>query len=186
MKIETEGRREEVIKRPDACPYCPFEEFLTEDQRKYKVLDKPIPLQHASRQTIEEFCGMNYAGVCAIKYAVERSPLTDETLIQMGTVKDLFWDMGPTNQGVTFVDAFKKWTQDSQAIDPTLQVPFAQRFREVWNLGVKDNRPRGKTQILTIYYIYETSRLGDGYYESAIKHLERMLYEHKMRDVMRR
>ncbi len=185
MEVNYNGSKEDLIGRPEKCDYCIFEEILTEEQRKIKVLDLPVPQSHAHRVSIEYACGKNYAGVCPIKYAAMRAFLDDSTACQYGAIKDFIWDLGKRDhKKTTYKEAIQEWTK-SQDLGRGVQESYAQRFREIWNLGLRkisEDKHSGLRQNLTSPQIYEIVVASPAVYESALTLLKKLTEESRQRD----
>lgn len=177
MRIKLKGSPEDLIKRCEPCDYCIFEDILSEEQRKIKVLDYPIPKNHPHRLTIEQICGRNYDEVCPMKYAAMRSLYDDFMAAQFGAVKDFIWDLGKKkNSKVEYEEALKEWLK-IQDLGRNLNESYAKRFREIWDKGDR----KGK-QILNVDYIYEVVIANPKTYEKALNLLDDLIKEHKERD----
>jgi hypothetical protein len=185
MEINYNGSKDDLISRSERCDYCIFEEILTEEQRKIKVLDQPIPQSHAHRVSIEYACGKNYAGVCPFKYAAMRAFPDDFTACQYGAIKDFIWDLGKRNNKKTgYHEAIQEWTK-SQDLGRGLIESYAQRFREIWNLGLRkisEDKHSGTRQNLTAPQIYEIVVASSAVYESALALLKKLTEESRQRD----
>ena len=185
MEIPYKGSKDDLISRSDKCDYCIFEEILTEEQRKIKVLDQPVPQSHAHRVSIEYACGKNYAGVCQIKYAAMRAFPDDCTACQYGAIKDFIWDLGKRNHKKTgYHEAIQEWTKD-QDLGRGIKESYAQRYREIWNLGLRkisEDKHSGMRQNLTAPQVYEIVVASPAVYESALTLLKKLIEESRQRD----
>lgn len=185
MEVKLTGSKEDLICRNECCEYCIFEEILSEEQRKIKVLDRPVPQSHAHRVSIEYACGKNYAGVCPMKYAAMRAFPDDSTACQYGAIKDFIWDMGKrSNHKVGYHEAIKEWTKN-QDLGRGIQESYAQRFRDVWNLGLRkinEDKFSGMRQNLTSPQIYEIVVASSAVYESALALMKKLAEESRQRD----
>jgi hypothetical protein len=185
MEIQLKGSKEDLIRRTEGCDFCIFEEILSEEQRKIKVLDVPVPQSHAHRVSIEYACGKNYAGVCPIKYAAMRAFPDDFTACQYGAIKDFIWDLGKRNNKATsYHEAIQEWTK-SQDLGRGIKESYAQRFREIWNLGLRkigEDIFSGLRQNLTSPLIYEIVVASPAVYESALTLLKKLTEESRQRD----
>jgi hypothetical protein len=185
MEVNFNGSKEDLICRNEKCDYCIFEEILTEDQRKIKVLDKPVPQSHAHRVSIEYACGKNYAGVCQIKYAAMRAFPDDYTACQYGAIKDFIWDLGKQHRKKTdYHEAIQEWTKDHD-LGRGIVESYAKRFREIWNLGLRkisEDKHSGMRQNLTSPQIYELVVATPGVYEAALTLLKKLTEESGQRD----
>ena len=185
MEVKLNGSKEDLICRTERCDYCIFEEILSEEQRKIKVLDQPIPQSHAHRVSIEYSCGKNYAGVCPIKYAAMRAFPDDFTACQHGAIKDFIWDLGKrSNKKTGYDEAIQEWTK-SQDLGTGYKESYAQRFREIWNLGLRkisEDEHSGMRQNLTSPLIYEIVVASPAVYESALTLLKKLTEESRQRD----
>ena len=189
MEIHFEGSREDLIHRKEECDYCIFEEILTEEQRKVKVLEIPVPQNHAHRVSIEYACGKNYAGVCPLKYAAMRAFPDDFTACQFGAIKDFMWDLGKRyNKAIGYHEAIWEWTKD-QDLGRGFNESFAKRFRDIWNLGhkkISEDRHSGMRQNLTSPMIYEIVVASPAVYELALTLLRKLTEESRQRDAVGR
>ena len=185
MKVELAGSKEDLIKRSEGCDYCIFEEIFTEEQRKIKVLDVPVPQSHAHRVSIEYACGKNYAGVCAMKYAAMRAFPDDFVACQLGAIKDFIWDLGKKyNRQSSYTEAIREWTRQ-QDLGRGIQESYAQRFRDVWKLGLRkisEDKHSGMRQNLTSPQIYEIVVASPEVYENALALLKKLEEESRQRD----
>jgi hypothetical protein len=185
MKVELNGSKEDLIRRSEGCDYCIFEEIFSEEQRKIKVLDIPVPQSHAHRVSIEYACGKNYAGVCPMKYAAMRAFPDDFIACQLGAIKDFIWDLGKrTNNKSGYPEAIPEWTK-SQDLGRGIKESYAQRFREIWNLGLRkisEDNNSGVRQNLTSPHIYEIVVASPGVYEQALALLKKLVEESRQRD----
>jgi hypothetical protein len=185
MEINYSGSKDDLICRSVGCDYCIFEEILSEEQRKIKVLDQPVPQSHAHRVSIEYACGKNYAGVCPIKYAAMRAFPDDFTACQYGAIKDFIWDLGKRRTKKTsYHEAIQEWTK-SQDLGKGIKESYAQRFREIWNLGprkISEDKHSGMRQNLTSPLIYEMVVASPAVYESALTLLKKLTEESQQRD----
>ena len=186
MRIEIDGSPDDLIERCRRCKHCIFENILREDQRKIKVLKKKIdPKKHPHRHVIEQLCGKQYDGVCPMKYAAMRASFDDRTAVQMAVVKNYVWDMGKRyKEHIPFAKAMKKWTT-LQDLGLTVKESRAQRYKEIWNRGVRniiiDNNPI-ENQILTADLIYEIIMTEADEYINWLEMLDILKQEHKKRD----
>lgn len=185
MEVNFNGSKDDLIRRGEGCDYCIFEEILTEEQRKIKVLDQPVPQSHAHRVSIEYACGENYAGVCPIKYAAMRAFPDDFTACQHGAIKDFIWDLGKrSNKRTGYKEAIQEWTK-SQDLGRGIKESYAERYREIWNLGLRkisDDIRSGMRQNLTSPQIYEIVVASPAVYESALALLKKLTEESRQRD----
>ena len=187
MKIKgLKGGPEDLIRRCDDCDYCIFEDILTDEQRKIKVLDLEIPKNHAHRASLEYVCGENHDGVCVMKYAAMRGIASDEVACQLGSVKDFMWDLGKKyNRPVRYPEAIPEWTK-SQELGRDKLESFAERFREVYNLGLREINKNGNGEViirqnLTSPGIYEVVIASPWVYDSSIKDLTALKKESEER-----
>lgn len=187
MKLELAGTPEDLIPRCPACEYCIFEDILSPEQRKNKVLNIKIPDNHVSRLTIEQICGRNYDDVCQMKYAAMRAYCDDRTAMQMGVVKIFIWDLGKQHKRrVDFNHALLNWTK-VQHLGRGFEESYAKRYEEVWNRGIRIISRQGiflKRQILTADHIYEIVMSKPKTYENSLALLDTLMYEHKERDAI--
>jgi hypothetical protein len=187
MEVKLNGSKEDLICRNEECDYCIFEEILSAEQRKIKVLDQPVPQSHAHRVSIEYACGKNYAGVCPMKYAAMRAFPDDATACQYGAIKDFIWDLGKrTNQKIGYHEAIKEWTKN-QDLGRGIQESYAQRFRDIWNLGLRkisEDKFSGLRQNLTSPQIYEIVVASPVVYEMSLALLKKLAEESHQRDAV--
>ncbi len=185
MKVELAGSKEDLIHRSEGCDYCIFEEIFTEEQRKIKVLDVPLPQSHAHRVSIEYACGKNYAGVCPMKYAAMRAFPDDFVACQLGAIKDFIWDLGKKyNRRSSYTEAIPEWTKQ-QDLGRGIQESYAERFREVWTLGLRkinEDKHSGMRQNLTSPQIYEIVVSSPEVYDKAVALLKKLAEESRQRD----
>lgn len=185
MKVEIPGSKEDLIKRTEACDHCIFEEIFTEDQRKIKVLDVPVPQSHAHRISIEYACGKNYAGVCAMKYAAMRAFPDDFIACQLGAIKDFIWDLGKKHKRRSdYAEAIPEWTKH-QDLGRGIKESYAERFREIWKLGLRkisEDKHSGMRQNLTSPQIYEIVVSSPKVYDDAVALLKKLAEENHRRD----
>jgi hypothetical protein len=187
MEVKLNGSKEDLICRNEACDYCIFEEILSAEQRKIKVLDRPVPQSHAHRVSIEYACGKNYAGVCPMKYAAMRAFPDDATACQYGAIKDFIWDLGKRrNKKTDYHEAIQEWTKN-QDLGRGIQESYAQRFRDIWNLGLRkisEDKFSGLRQNLTSPQIYEIVVASPAVYEMALTLLRKLSEESRQRDAV--
>jgi len=185
MDVEFNGSKEDLIRRSEGCDYCIFEEIFSEEQRKRKVLDVPVPQSHAHRVSIEYACGKNYAGVCPMKYAAMRAFPDDCIACQLGAIKDFIWDLGKrSNKKSDYKQAIPEWTKQ-QDLGRGIQESYAQRFREIWNLGLRkisEDKHSGVRQNLTSPQIYEMVVASPAVYEQTVALLKKLVEESRQRD----
>jgi len=185
MEIQFNCSKDELIRRSEGCDYCIFEEILTPEQRKVKVLEVPVPLNHAHRVSIEYACGKNFAGVCPLKYAAMRAFPDDFTACQFGVIKDFMWDLGKKfNKPIGYHEAIHEWTKE-QDLGRAIQESYAQRFRDVWNFGHKkigEDKNAVMRQNLTSPLIYEIVVSTPPVYELALLLLRKLIEESRQRD----
>jgi hypothetical protein len=185
MEVELKGSKEDLICRSEGCDYCIFEDILTPEQRKKKILDEPVPQSHAHRVSIEVACGKNYAGVCPMKYAAMRGFPDDFTACQLGAIKDFIWDLGKRNNKRSgYNEAIPEWTKN-QDLGRAIIESYAQRFREIWNLGLRkisEDKHSGLRQNLTSPQIYEIVVASPEAYEMALTLLKKLEEESRQRD----
>lgn len=185
--MDIERSQEDLIGKCSVCEHCIFEEILSPEQRKVKVLHLRIPDYHVHRITIEKICGRHYDEVCYMKYAAMRALCDDRTAMQMGVIKTFVWDLGKVHKKrVNFNEACLDWTK-VQDLGRGIEESYAQRFGEVWNRGIRVVRSNGtviKKQILTADQIYEIVMAKPPTYKTALILLEALVKEHKERDAM--
>jgi len=185
MNVEYNGSKDDLIRRSEGCDYCIFEEIFSEEQRKRKVLDVPVPQSHAHRISIEYACGKNYAGVCPMKYAAMRAFPDDSIACQLGAIKDFIWDLGKRNNKKSdYKEAISEWTK-TRDLGGMTKGSYAQRFREIWNLGLRkisEDKNSGMRQNLTAPQIYEMVVASTEVYEQAVALLKKLVEESRQRD----
>lgn len=187
MKADIDGSGDDLIQRCGGCEYCIFEEILSPEQRKVKVLNLRIPDYHVHRITIEQICGRHYDEVCFMKYAAMRALCDDRTAMQMGVIKTFVWDLGKVRKKrVDFNEAFRDWTKD-QDLGRGMEESYAKRFGEIWSRGLREVKSNGiiiRRQILTTDQIYEMVMARPHTYEDVLVLLGTLLREHKERDAV--
>lgn len=187
MKIHLDGSPEDLIDRCSCCEYCIFEDILSPEQRKIKVLNYQLPENHVHRIAIEQLCGRDYDEVCHMKYAAMRAFCDDRTAMQMGVVKNYIWDLGKVHKRkVDFDHALSNWTKE-QDLGRGLPESFAERFEQIWSRGIRVIRHNGlmrKKQILTADFIYEIVMAKPQTYEAAVAILDGLVREHQERDAI--
>jgi hypothetical protein len=185
MQLRAETSQEDLIQRCSVCEHCIFEEILSAEQRKVKVLSLRIPDYHVHRITIEQICGRHYDEVCRMKYAAMRALCDDRTAMQMGVIKNFVWDLGKVRKkAVDYSEACLDWTRD-QDLGRGVEESYATRFGEVWRRGIRAVGSNGgtiKKQILTADQIYEIVMARPETYEKALGLLDALVREHKERD----
>jgi hypothetical protein len=187
MRVKIDGLPDDLIKRCKGCCYCIFEEILSKEQRKIKVLDKKIPKNHVHRLVIEQVCGHQHDEVCPMKYAAMRAVTDDRTAMQLGVIKTYIWDMGKRyKKKIKYTDAIKKWTMD-QFLGRDIKESRAGRYEEVWSRGVRniivDDKPI-EHHLLTADLIYEIIMTNPNDYELWLKMLSKLKLEHEERDAV--
>ena len=187
MKVDLIGSPEDIIQICPVCENCIFEDILSVEQRKIKVLDRSIPENHVHRITIEQLCGRHYDDVCPMKYAAMRAFCDDRTAMQMGVVKNFVWDLGKQcKKRVEFDQALSNWTKP-QDLGRGKEESYAQRFDEIWSRGIRVINHHGtirKKQILTADHIYEMVMASPQTYENALSLLDTLTKEHRERDAV--
>jgi len=187
MQVPIERFQEDLIERCSICEYCIFEEILSPEQRKVKVLNLRIPDYHVHRITIEQICGRHYDEVCCMKYAAMRALCDDRTAMQMGVIKNLVWDLGKARKKrVDFNEACVDWTK-VQDLGRAIAESYAERFGQIWSRGIRAVRSNGtiiKKQILTADQIYEMVMARPQTYNAALAFLDYLIKEHKERDAV--
>lgn len=187
MRIKIDGSPDELIKRCEICDHCIFEDVLTPEQRKIKVLKKRIPQSHVHRSIIEQICGHQYDEVCPMKYAAMRAFRDDRTAMQVGVVKNYIWDLGKKHKKkIEYQQAIKKWTTN-QDLGKSIKESYAGRFKEVWDRGIRKITIDGRvieSQILTADFIYEVIMMELKLYDEILKILGIMIKEHNKRDLI--
>jgi len=185
MKINIKGNPDDVIERCKKCKYCIFEDILTPEQRKIKVLDKKNPEKHIHRMIVEDICGRQYDNVCPMKYAAMKAVCDDRTAMQIGVIKHYMWDLGKTiNKRVKYDQALKNWTKD-QDLGRKNRESYAKRYQEIWDLGMRSFKEDGQAmekQIFTSDSIYEFVTAKAKTYNHILKMLTILLIEHEERD----
>jgi hypothetical protein len=184
MKINIQGEPDDLIQRCDHCDYCIFEDILTDEQRKIKVLKKKIPKRHIHRDIIEQICGKHYDGRCPMKYAAMRSTVDDRTAMQLGVIKNYVWDMGKKyKKKIEYAQAMKDWTKP-QDLGRNLIESYAKRYDEIWQLGIRQVPEDGEIiekQILTADLIYGMVMGKVKTYRDSLALLKTLLVEHEER-----
>ena len=187
MRVKLEGSPEDLIAKCVTCEHCIFEDILSPEQRKIKVLDLKIPDNHVHRITIEQLCGRHYDEVCPMKYAAMRAFWDDRTAMQMGVVKNFLWDLGKRHkQKVDFKQALLNWTM-AQDLGRGIKESYAGRFQNIWDRGIRQIKNNGtirKKQILSADYIYEMVMATPQTYENSLTLLDTLIKEHKERDAV--
>ena len=187
MRVELIGSPEDVIQRCATCEHCIFEDILSPEQRKIKVLDLTIPENHVHRITIEQLCGRHYDEVCPMKYAAMRAFCDDRTAMQMGVVKNFVWDLGKQyKHRVDFNLALSNWTK-VQDLGRGVLESYAERFEQIWNKGIRVMHHNGtvrRKQIFTADHIYEMVMAKPQTYENILALLDSLIKEHKERDAV--
>jgi len=187
MRVKIDGFPDDLIRRCDDCSYCIFEEILSEEQRKIKVLDKKIPKHRMHRITIEQVCGREHDGVCPMKYAAMRAITDDRTAIQLGVIKIYIWDMGKRyKKKIKYTDAIKKWTIE-QDLGRKKKESRAKRYDEVWNRGIRNiivDNEQIEHQLLTADLIYEIIMTTPNNYEHWLIMLDGLKEEHEERNAV--
>jgi len=187
MKIKIDGLPDDLIKRCDKCKHCIFEDILSPEQRKIKVLKKKIQKTHVHRHVVEQLCGRQYDDVCPMKYAAMRASVDDRTAMQMAVVKNYVWDMSRRyKKHIEYKAAMQKWTI-VQNLGRKKEESRAERYDEVWSRGIRqitvDDEPI-ENQILTADLIYEIIMTSPKDYEKWLKMLDKLKEEHKERDLI--
>ena len=187
MKVTLIGSPEDIIQKCDLCEHCIFEDILSSEQRKIKVLDLKIPDNHVHRITIEQLCGRHYDEVCPMKYAAMRAFCDDRTAMQMGVVKNYVWDLGKQHKKrVDFNQALSNWTT-VQDLGRGVEESYAKRYEEIWNRGIREIRNNGTIrikQIFTADHIYEMVMAKPKTYDNVLALLDSLISEHKERDAV--
>jgi len=185
MRIKIDGLPDDLIRRCDGCEYCIFEDILSEEQRKIKVLDTNIPKNHVHRVVIEQVCGREYDDVCPMKYAAMRAVVDDRTAMQLGVIQTYIWDMGKRyKKKIKYKNAIKKWTKE-QDLGRKNKESRAERYDEVWERGVRNivvSDKQVEHQLLTADLIYEIIMTNPNDYEKWLKMLDKLKLEHEERD----
>jgi len=184
MKIQINGKPDDLIKRCNTCSHCIFEDILSDEQRKIKVLKKKINKNHIHRNIIEQLCGRQYDEVCPMKYAAMRATVDDRTVVQMAVVKNYIWDMGKRHKKkIKYTVAMQKWTK-SQNLGRKEEESRAQRYDEIWDRGIRniivDDKPI-ENHLLTADMIYEIIMTEAKEYKKWLKMLDKLKKEHKER-----
>jgi hypothetical protein len=187
MRIKIDGLPDDLIERCKGCGYCIFEEILSKEQRKIKVLDKKVPKKHPHRGVIEQVCGREYDDVCPMKYAAMRAVTDDRTAMQLGVIKTYIWDMGKRyKKKIKYTDAIKKWTMD-QFLGRDIKESRAGRYEEVWSRGIRNivvSDKQVEHQLLTADLIYEIIMTNYDDYGHWLKMLNKLKKEHQERDAV--
>lgn len=187
MKIKIKGSPEDIIKRCKGCSHCIFEDILTPEQRKIKVLDGKNPKKHIHRCVVEQLCGKHYDEVCPMKYAAMKASVDDRTAMQLGVVKNYVWDLGKKyKKKIEYRQALKNWTRIQDSCKRRKE-SYAKRYEKVWDLGIRRVKENGEIiekQILTSDSIYEIVVAKSITYDKAIIILKILRSEHKERDAV--
>jgi hypothetical protein len=185
MRIKIDGRPNDPIRRCKGCSYCIFEEILSKEQRKIKVLDKKIPKHHVHRDIIEQICGHQHDEVCPMKYAAMRAVTDDRTAMQLGVIKTYIWDMGKRyKKEIPYADAIKKWTMP-QFLGRNVEESRALRYDEVWSRGIRNitvDNEQIEHHLLTADLIYEIIMTTPDNYVKWLRMLDELKKEHEERD----
>jgi hypothetical protein len=185
MDIKIDGLPDDLIRKCDKCKHCIFEDILSKDQRKIKVLKTKVPPKHVNRIIIEQLCKKYYDDVCPMKYAAMRAFCDDRTAMQMGIVAIYLWDLGKKYKKETdFNAAILDWGK-VQNIGREIEESYAQRYKELWDKGIRKITIDDETiekQILTAEFIYESIMTTPENYNNILIMLDKMLQEHKYRD----
>ncbi len=187
MKVKVEGLPDDLIRRCDCCCYCIFEDVLSDEQRKIKVLDKKKPKNHVHRIVIEQLCGKHYDNVCPMKYAAMKATVDDRTAIQIAVVKDYVWDMGKRyKKKIKYTTAMRRWTK-LQDLGRKNKESRASRYDDVWEKGIRniiiDDEPI-ENQLLTADLIYEIIMTPPKEYNRWLKLLDNLRKEHEERNAL--
>jgi len=198
LDIEEELEPDYLIRRCEECDFCIFEEILLPEQRKKSVLEQPIPNgAHLHRSTIEGLCAQDVDSPCDMKYAVMRAGLTPYIAVQFGCMNTLKWDLGkrtPEELNKNFGhevdpehiendDGCVFWAVKNDKGRGLLE-SYAERFRNVWNSGLRPNGTVGvKKQILSENDLYEWVVAGPETYGIGLKILELRKLESERRAV---
>ena len=109
----------------------------------------------------------------------------DCTACQYGAIKDFIWDLSKrSNRKTGYKEAIQEWTK-SQDLGRGIKESYAQRFREIWNLGLRkisEDKHSGMRQNLTSPLIYEIVVASPAVYESALTLLKKLTEESRLRD----
>ncbi len=185
MKIKITGEPDDLIKRCKKCKYCIFEEILTLEQRKIKVLDQKNPKKHIHRMVIEDICGRRYDNVCPMKYAAMKAYCDDRTAMQIGVIKHYMWDLGKEfKKRVEYDQALKTWSK-SRDLGRGFKESLAKRYEEIWDRGLRvsiEDEQVEEKQIFTSDSIYEFVIATPKTYNRIIKLLDTLIKEHEKRD----
>lgn len=187
MRVKVDGLPDDLINRCKECGHCIFEDVLSDEQRKIKVLDKKVPKNHLHRIVVEQLCGKQYDEVCPMKYAAMKATVDDRTAIQLAVIKNYVWDMGKRyKRKIKYTTAIKKWTK-KQGLGRKEEESRASRYDDVWNLGIRniviDDKPI-ENQLLTADIIYEIIMTPPKEYGKWLKMLDRLLKEHEERNAL--
>jgi hypothetical protein len=171
---------EDLVERCAECDFCVFEYILLPEQRKKSLLNQKFhPTNHAHRDIIEQVCGKHNDNKCEVKYVVMRSNHTDYTLAQLGAINEYRWDSGKGHKReVSFEELAKSWVA-VRDYGRGFPESYAQRFRDVWNLTVRNG---GDKQTHTVLGIYEIVVSPGERYGEAIAELKKRREESKRRD----
>ena len=186
MPVDKSRLKGPLIQRCAECSYCIFEDILPESYRRSEIVDSRVPEDenHMHRELIEQLCGEDRDDICDMKYAAMRAALEEYKAAQFGAIKDLLQERGKKkNAPVDYEEGARKWTKSQDLGRGTIE-SYAERFREVWNLGVRKNTKGKKKQILKPDYLYEIVVAGPESYELALLSLRSLRREHQKRGDM--
>lgn len=185
MKVKVDGLPDDMINRCDDCRHCIFEDVLSDEQRKIKVLEYKIPKNHLHRIVIEQLCGKQYDDVCPMKYAAMKATVDDRTAIQLAVVKNYVWDMGKRyKKKIKYTTAMKKWTT-KQNLGGKEEESRASRYDDIWNLGMRNiviDDKAIENQLLTADLIYEIIMTSAKDYKKWLRMLDNLKKEHEERN----
>jgi hypothetical protein len=120
-----------------------------------------------------------------MKYAAMRGFPDDFTACQFGAIKDFIWDLGKKyNRKSDYKEAIAEWTKP-QDLGRGIIESYAQRFRDVWNLGqrkISEDKNSGMRQNLTSPQIYEIVVASPKVYEQSLMLLKKLIEESRQRD----
>ncbi len=185
MYIKISGKPDDLIKRCDTCDHCIFEDILSNEQRKIKVLKQKIPKNHVHRGVIEQLCGRNYDNVCPMKYVAMRSTIDDRTVMQMAVIENYLQYLGKKfKKKVEFEQALAEWGK-TQDLGRGKVESYARRYDYIWKKGmriIKNSYGTIEKQIFTSDFIYEMVMAKPCMYENIITLLKIMIKEYNKRE----
>ncbi len=173
---------EDLIQKCNGCDFCVFERILTDEQRKRKVLAEPVPQNHMHREMIEQMCGMYHdEEACWMKYAAMRvADMDDFTAAQWNAVikRHIFRLGEQRREDQTFDEAWRDWTE-VRDLGGDRRDCYADRFRKLWNVGLRKGNSNGQGQALKELMMYELSVAPREIYEMSMIPFRYLQTEHE-------